>query len=454
MKKQLKKFAAASVALTIMLSTGALQANEPAADPFSIPLRDMFEYSGANVGFDQETRQITVTHGDRELVLTPGSEHAYLNGEVVSLDEPVIIEGGRSYIRYSDAALLFANEGLTEGVAQAILMTNAVREHIEGMSIALVHAPSCFTWVHGFGNGIDEHTMFGIGSNAKPITAIAVMQLVEQGLVDLDTPLVEYLPDFYMSSSPHGGDFRNITPRMVLTHTAGLPRDLLGYGATTHTAHDVSHFNNMLANLANYAMAMPEDATLVYSNIGFALMGLLVAELTGDTTPFDDFVAYTYANIFEPAGMNNTTFLITEAHEPYMAMPYLTVGARDDFLFINNISTGATFSSAYDMARLMHIILGDGAPLLTAASFAEMTTIHDFDFSLTPMNMASGLGFFQTADMAGVQRFGHGGNVIHYHSSFLFDVDSGVGVFVAVNTGAAAGLNDVVAQSMLYFAMR
>ena len=101
---------------------------------------------------------------------------------------------------------------------------------IAGMTIAVVDIDSGFIWLQGLGYAnaatrepVTEYTLFSVGSTAKTFTAVAVMQLVEAGLLDLDEPIVTYLPEFSLLPNPaFGGDFRNITARMLLAHVSGV----------------------------------------------------------------------------------------------------------------------------------------------------------------------------------------------------------------------------------------
>jgi len=331
---------------------------------------------------------------------------------------------------------------------------------IAGMTVAIVDAETGFTWLQGFGYAdaatgapVNQHTVFPIASISKTFTAIAVMQLVEDGVIDLDTPIVEYLPDFFIAPSPTGGDYRNITVRMLLSHTSGILTNLLGYGFFTTGAHDPDYLNNMLTHLANYAMVSPENTMFTYANNGFDLLGILVAELTGTNNFFDDFVAYTQANIFEPAGMTRSSFILTDALAPYLAAPHVDATTVDTFLFTNVLPTGGMLSSAYDMARFMHIFLSGGGDLLSATSVQQMVTEHNFDFSLSLGGVRYGLGTMHMMLESGFRTIGHGGTLVHYHSDMVFDLESGIGVFVSLNSITGLPVPSVIAGALLELAV-
>lgn len=327
---------------------------------------------------------------------------------------------------------------------------------IAGMTIAIVDAESGFTWTQGFGYAdvenqvhVDKNTVFSVASISKTFTAVAVMQLVEEGILDLDTPLIEYLPEFSILPSPElGGDYRNITPRMLLTNTSGIFPAFMGYDWNTVGTYDPGYLNNMLENLSRYAMVAPEDSVFTYANNGFDVLGILVAELTGEDNYFDDFVSYMRQNIFEPAGMAHSSFAVDDIRA-YLATPHLDAETPDTFLYTNALPTGGLFSSAYDMSRFMHIMLRGGGDLLSPSSVDQILTAHDFDFSASIGFMGYGLGTMHRITGHGFEFVGHGGTLPHYHSEMVFDVESGIGVFVSINTLNGMPVTAAIAPDIL-----
>ncbi len=162
-------------------------------------------------------------------------------------------------------------------------------------------------WAEAFGS-IDQtrglapttETLFCIASCTKVIAAAAVMILVDRGLIELDAPLVRYVPDFRMAD---GEAYRDITVRMLLNHSSGL------HG---------THFPNILTIVpvygyaARFRDALPNERLkhapgemAVYCNDGFTLIELVVAAVTGQT--FTDFVK---KEILEPLGMDHSRFAL------------------------------------------------------------------------------------------------------------------------------------------------
>lgn len=144
-----------------------------------------------------------------------------------------------------------------------------------------------------------EDTIFDLASLSKPVaTTPAILQLYEQGLVDLDAPVQNYLPEFNERNDPRRAQ---VTVRMLLTHTSGIGGDLSHQGPWGLTAADK-------ADGVHRAMTAPLEfnpgETFHYSDIGFIILGTLVEKMSGD--PLD---IYVRRNVFEPLRMSQTYYL-------------------------------------------------------------------------------------------------------------------------------------------------
>jgi len=143
-----------------------------------------------------------------------------------------------------------------------------------------------------FGRRVGGDTPFVLGSVTKTITATAVMQLVEAGLVDLESPVTRYLDDFGV----WGGRGTTITVRQLLSHTSGLPAS----AGTEPLSHGVTSLRNQVGALRDVALEAEPGASFAYSNANYLVLGLIIEEVTG--VPFGDYVADA---VFEPLGMRN-----------------------------------------------------------------------------------------------------------------------------------------------------
>ena len=477
MRKILKKAAAMILVAAISMSTIVIAHAEQETDvgmSMHVPLRRVFMYAGGNVEWSSENRHIVATHGDDTYIFYIGSRNAYRNGEAFTLEFDIISAAGNSYISFHDAAFLFEHDSgyFSNTVATTVTSTLSLMSHfsIPGVTVALVDAETGFVWTQGFGwadtqEGIlvDEYTLFPLASIAKPFTAVAVMQLAEAGIIDIDNPIVTYLPDFYVSSDlmTGEGDYSNITIRMLMSHASGIMTDIMGYGAVTIGGHYAGYMNNFIEILAAYPMITPEASAFNYSNNAFTLLGILVAELATDyDCLFYGFNAHMAANVFTPIGMDMTTFILQDRHMPYLAQPYVDAETPDVYVFLNALPTGGIISNARDMSQFMLTILSAASDtLLEEATIVQMFERQDFGFEYgVPdvfVNINPGLGFWHASTgLDGFAHSGHGGNLVHHHSHMGFDRDSGIGVLVSVNsiTGAAAAqpLAEAILQAAVF----
>lgn len=281
-----------------------------------------------------------------------------------------------------------------------------------------------------------RQTLFRPGSTSKLFTWTAVMQLVEQGKLDLDADVNQYIPDFKLPDA-FGAP---ITLRNLMTHTAGLEDGALGYlfqkGPEQFMPLGAALAAHMPTRVRPPTTDFASDGTNAsYSNWGTALAGHIVASVSGES--FDDYVK---RHIFEPLGMTSSTF--AEPLPPELA-PRMAVGYRfeegklkpHDFEHVHNFGpAGSLTSSAPDMAQFMLAHLNDGA--LGDARILKPETaqlMHARQFSPNPYGNGAGLGFYETW-VNGRRVIGHGGDMIAFHSDFWLLKEEKVGVFVSYNS--------------------
>ena len=166
------------------------------------------------------------------------------------------------------------------------------------LGIALVNRDG-LVWTESFGladvgakTAPTAETMFSIGSVSKVFAAVAVMQLVEQGLVDLDEPLVTYVPTFRMADPRYA----DITVRMLLDHASGIG-GTIWRGSNTYSP-DLGYADEALADLAQQRLKAAPGYMSVYCNDGFTLVEVLVRAVTGL-----DYADYVDRHVFQPLGM-------------------------------------------------------------------------------------------------------------------------------------------------------
>ncbi|KIQ31958.1 hypothetical protein RT97_12825 [Variovorax paradoxus] len=206
-------------------------------------------------------------------------------------------------------------------------------------------------------------TRFNVGSVSKVLAALSAMILQDRGLLSLDTPVVQYLPEFRMLSDGH----RRITVRHLLSHASGLPgthiRNVFAFAPHTDYAA------NAEAALADTHLKHEPGELSVYCNDGFTMIERVVLKLTG--TRYPEFVR---AAILEPLGMTQSSFTLAPFAEGSFAHPY--DGKQWKQEFVSAYATGGLASTPGDMLRLGRMLLGagmfEGRRIVSAAGVAEM----------------------------------------------------------------------------------
>ncbi len=258
-------------------------------------------------------------------------------------------------------------------------------------------------------------TLFGIMSMTKPITATALMILVDEGKVSVDDPVEKYIPAFAEAKTNSGEPVRGLTIRRLLTHTSGLVGKQDCPDSLEATA----------AMLAARPFGFQPGEKWEYSP-GMNVVGRIIEVASGQ--PYDQFLRQ---RIFEPLGMRQTTFHLTHAQRRRMATLY-KLGKDGKSLIqaepwtglgepncVPNPSAGL-FSTAGDLERFYRMILHhgelDGKRIVSADAVRQMTTLQtgDLKAGFTP-GIGWGLGWGIVREPQGITgmlspgTFGHGG---------------------------------------------
>jgi CubicO group peptidase (beta-lactamase class C family) len=321
-----------------------------------------------------------------------------------------------------------------------------------GLAVGVVRNGS-FEFFHGHGvaditsnRPITEDTVFRIGSLTKTFTAIAVMQLWEQGLVDLDAPADGHLRSYQLV--PMKPDWPPATVRHLLTHTAGIPEvvhvsDLFhpSWGPFGMRPAELSvPVGEPMPSLAEYyrrglrIVAEPGTA-FAYTNHGFATLGQIVEDVSG--LPLH---RYFREYIFEPLGMTDSDLLRSKKVESRLATGYAfgRYGARAitqrDWVCAG---AGNIYSTTRDMARYLAALIGGGSNQHgTALKSATLATMFAPQHQPDPRLPGIGLAFYRY-DAEGHSIVGHDGRLPGFNSQLFVAPDHGAGV-VALTNGAPA----------------
>lgn len=358
---------------------------------------------------------------------------------------------------YREAGMTMLS-GIEQADVRAIVAEVLNRRPVAGLTVAVVHRGTpVWLYTHGIadverGVPVDEDTVFRIGSITKTMTAIAVMQLAEQGLLDLDAPVEGYLRSFRLLPADAG--FRPVTIRHLLTHTAGvravrsatdLVRPALGWGSPAGLA---------VPSLAEYyGPGLHVDAEpgtrFAYSNNGFAVLGQVVEDISG--MPFD---RYLREQVFDPLGMEHSDVVRSDRVRRRLAIGYepgrrgLT---RVADLEVVALGAGSVYSSTRDMVRYVTALLSGGAgehgTVLEPETLAMMFQPH-----FQPDERLPGIGLAFFRDTVGGHRIvAHDGIWKGFLSTMLLAPDDSIGVLALANTGhfRPGGAPDEAAEAVL-----
>jgi CubicO group peptidase (beta-lactamase class C family) len=271
---------------------------------------------------------------------------------------------------------------------------------------------------------LPDQTLFRPGSISKLFTATAVMQLVEQGKLDLDRDADGYLDFAIPKTYPDP-----VTLRQLLTHTAGFEETL----KNLFVAHesDVKPLRTYLVNQMP-ARIFPPGKVPSYSNYGFTLAGYIVERVSGEK-----FDRYVDDYILKPLRMTNSTFdqPLPPRLAPQMSKGYLNASKKPrDFEFVQAAPAGALSTTAADMTRFMLAFLQDGTvdgvAILKPETVRQMQTRQ---FELHPMICGLGITFMEYW-MNPVRVIGHGGDTVYFHSDMVLVPDAHVGYFISYNS--------------------
>jgi len=285
-------------------------------------------------------------------------------------------------------------------------------------------------------------TTFRPGSISKTFTYVAMMQLVEQGKLDLDTDVSKYI-DFTINPGGAGIGNSPITLRELCTHTAGFEEELHDFGSDKSGKLPLS-LGDFLKRNQPHRFAAPGKA-LAYSNYGITLVGYIVQRASGEP-----FAEYVQRHIFAPLGMTHSTFFQPLPAGFVASKGYLTTNKPDTgFEGVTESPAGGLSSTAADMAIFGQMLLGQGSykgvQILQPSSVATLFTPQ---FTPAPGVAPWDLGFY-TERRNGLDFIGHGGDLLACHSQFWVEPKHGLVFFISYNSAGA----EKVAREELFRAL-
>lgn len=283
---------------------------------------------------------------------------------------------------------------------------------------------------------LTTENLFGIGSTSKMFTTAAMMRLADQGKVDLDCPVTDYIPEFTMADER----YQDITVRMLLNHSSGLMGSTYGNGFLFDDADTQAH-DTLLADLATQTLKADPGAFSVYCNDGFTLAEIVIERVSGMS--FTDFI---HQEITGPLGMAHTKTMqddfdrssIVRTYNPYAPDQETPTDA------VNIIGTGGVYATAEDLCRFAQIFTGE-ADVLTDAS-REATFHKEYAdgqwLDVENNTVGYGLGWdsvdLYPFNLYGIQAVTKGGDTLLMHNSLIVLPEYGLSAAVSSSGGSSA----------------
>ena len=320
-------------------------------------------------------------------------------------------------------------------------------KELPALSIALVDDQQV-VWAKGFGFADPKRkvpataeTVYRVGSVSKLFTDIAVMQLVEQGKVDLDAPITRYLPNF----RPRNPFPKAITLRQLMSHRSGLVREppVGNYFETTEPP-----LARTIASLNETELVYAPEFRTKYSNAAIATVGYVLERTQGEP-----FAKYLKRAVLDPLGLERSSFERTPEITKDLAKAYMwTIDGRvfEAPTFELGMSpAGSMYTTVTDMGRFMSALFAGGrgtkGQMLKPSSIGEMWTPQ-----FAPPGQKTGYGIgFGIGEFEGHRTVGHGGAIYGFATTLKAMPDDKLGVVVVTTKDSANAVTNRIADLSL-----
>lgn len=340
-------------------------------------------------------------------------------------------------------AYRFPLQQIDQARIDAYIQSRMQTANIPGLALGVVYGDQ-IVYLKGYGiagpdgRAVTPQTPFILGSTSKSITALAVMQLVEAGKIDLDAPVTRYLPWFRTSDAAASGQ---ITVRNLLNQNSGLPTDEGRRGIADNNQSSTA-LENGVRELSSVQLSQPAGQGYEYANENYNLLGLIVQTVSGNS--YEDYIR---SAVFAPLQMNHSAAALSDPAAIDLATGYrywLFWPVPFDAPYPRRMTpSGFLISSAEDMAHYLSAQLNGGTygnhQLLSSQGIA---LLHMPGSQMSPLS-SYGMGWV-IQGQPGLAKIWHGGDVSNFHSNLLLLPEQHIGIVILTNVGGfinSAALN-------------
>ncbi|MDH5414196.1 MAG: beta-lactamase family protein [Flavobacteriaceae bacterium] len=326
------------------------------------------------------------------------------------------------------------------------LVENDIKDdNINGsLSLVIIHKDSTLL-SESYGNA-NSNTIFRIGSISKSFVGFLMMQLQQEGKLDINDPVEKYLPE--IKSLIDYDKYRPITLKQLATHTSGLDRESRSRDENVRFGNISEWENNLIKAIPETSFRSKPGERFGYSNIGFAILGLTLSKIA--KTPYIELVK---EKIFTPLEMKNTYFKVPEdqkeniakgmAGGPTAELDYERPKREIDEVGYR-IPNGGIYSTPNDMAKFMKACMGHST-LLNKNSIEMLQTTQT---PTTRLRSNYSFGFDLYSDQ-GINTVGHAGSNAGYSAHFEYEKDSQYGIIIMRNYNFGNTNLDLRSNSLL-----
>jgi CubicO group peptidase (beta-lactamase class C family) len=349
---------------------------------------------------------------------------------------------------YTDAAAAVL-DGETVAKIEAMVEEMMAGEGAPGFALGVVKDGE-LVYAKGFGvtsldggQPVTADTAFLWAENTFPLTTVAIMQLVDLGLIDLDAPITDYLPYFKLADER----YVDMTVRHILQHRSGLPEsgDYMADWTGFQPESDDGALERYVRAMADKTLLFAPGQRQEWSDISFAVLGDVIAKVSGQS-----FEAYMQEHVLAPLGMDHSSFLPDDLDAKLVAQPHVMQAgemvAAPNFPYHRPFGAANNLmASAADMARFAQAMVqrGDtsGSSIVSANAFDEMwneserTAFSSFAFGTThPTRVMAkwGAGWFVSED-AGTPTYASFGQEYGFQGQMVVAPEAGLAVVAVGN---------------------
>lgn len=294
-----------------------------------------------------------------------------------------------------------------------------------------------------------QTVMYGIGSTSKVVVTASVMKLADEGRVDLDSPLTDYIPEFEMADER----YRKITPRMLLDHSSGLQGSTL-VNAMLLGDNDTDNHDHLLSRLKSQRLKAEPGAFSTYCNDGFTLAEILVERVSGMS--YTEYLEETFA---KPLRLSYMKTPQSGMKDEEVAPVYDGQSGKElPREMANVIGSGGVYATAEDLVRFSQVFMrgeNAGAGILSEEALLAMETStrkDQFNPDGRDTNLLYGLGW-DCVDTYPFNRYGlkalvKGGDTSFYHASMTVLPEEHISCAV-LSSGGGSAFNQMAVQEIL-----